>query len=268
METDSCNFNLNCTGCPCRADLLQTEIGRKHCMNENIILDVRHLQKGYKKYPVLKDVSFQIKQGHILGLIGKNGAGKTTLMKSILGLNTNYQGEIIFYGKKLTSSDDAMKAKIGSLVDVSFYDDMTAYQNLKVVMMLTKNFSVEDYDKRIHELLSFVGLESSGKKSVRSFSFGMKQRLALAQAIITKPVLLILDEPFVGLDPIGIGDVKDLLRKLCRGNRTSIIFSSHQLTEVEDLADDIMILNNGTISYYDTYENMKNSGKSFVEMMR
>ncbi|EOS73475.1 hypothetical protein C817_05095 [Dorea sp. 5-2] len=98
-------------------------------MKENIILDVRHLQKRYKKYPVLKDVSFQIKQGHILGLIGKNGAGKTTLMKSVLGLNTNYQGEIIFHGKKLTPSDETMKAKIGSLVDVSFYDDMTAYQN-------------------------------------------------------------------------------------------------------------------------------------------
>lgn len=237
-------------------------------MNENIILDVRHLQKGYKKCPVLKDVSFQIERGHILGLIGKNGAGKTTLMKSILGLNTNYQGEIIFHGQKLTPSDETMKAEIGSLVDVSFYDDMTAYQNLKVVMMLTKAVPVAEQDKRIHELLSFVGLESSSKKSVRSFSFGMKQRLALAQAIITKPVLLILDEPFVGLDPIGIEDVKDLLRKLCRENETSIIFSSHQLTEVCDLADDIVILNDGVIVYSDTYENMKNSGKSFVEMMR
>lgn len=145
---------------------------------------------------------------------------------------------------------------------------MTAYQNLKVVMMLTKAVPVAEQDKRIHELLSFVGLESSSKKSVRSFSFGMKQRLALAQAIITKPVLLILDEPFVGLDPIGIEDVKDLLRKLCRENETSIIFSSHQLTEVCDLADDIVILNDGVIVYSDTYENMKNSSKSFVEMMR
>lgn len=237
-------------------------------MNENNILDVRNLQKGYKKTPVLKDVSFRIKQGHILGLIGKNGAGKTTLMKSILGLNTNYQGEIVFHGKKLIPSDETMKTEVGSLVDVNFYDDMTAYQNLKVIMMLTKAVPVVEQDKRIHELLSFVGLETSGKKSVRSFSFGMKQRLALAQAIITKPVLLILDEPFVGLDPIGIEDVKDLLRKLCRENKTSIIFSSHQLTEVCDLADDIVILNDGVISYSDTYENMKSSGLSFVELMK
>lgn len=237
-------------------------------MNENIILDVRHLQKGYKKSSVLKDVSFQIKQGHILGLIGKNGAGKTTLMKSILGLNTNYQGEIIFHGKKLMPADETMKAEIGSLVDVSFYDDMTAYQNLKVIMMLTKAVPTDEQDKRIHELLSFVGLETSSKISVRSFSFGMKQRLALAQAIVTKPVLLILDEPFVGLDPIGIEDVKELLRKLCQESKTSIIFSSHQLTEVCDLADDIVILNDGVISYSDTYENMKSSGLSFVELMR
>ena len=237
-------------------------------MNENVILDVRHLQKGYRKAPVLKDVSFQVKQGHILGLIGKNGAGKTTLMKSILGLNTKYQGEIIFHGKKLMPSDETMKAEIGSLVDVSFYDDMTAYQNLKVIMMLTKAVPTAEQDERIRELLSFVGLESSGKKSVRSFSFGMKQRLALAQAMITKPVLLILDEPFVGLDPIGMEDVKELLRKLCRENKTSIIFSSHQLTEVCDLADDIVILNNGVISYANTYENMKSSGLSFVELMR
>ena len=237
-------------------------------MNENVILDVRHLQKGYRKAPVLKDVSFQVKQGHILGLIGKNGAGKTTLMKSILGLNTKYRGEIIFHGKKLMLSDETMKAEIGSLVDVNFYDDMTAYQNLKVIMMLTKAVPAAEQDERIRELLSFVGLESSGKKSVRSFSFGMKQRLALAQAMITKPVLLILDEPFVGLDPIGMEDVKELLRKLCRENKTSIIFSSHQLTEVCDLADDIVILNNGVISYADTYENMKSSGLSFVELMR
>jgi ABC-2 type transport system ATP-binding protein len=111
-------------------------------------------------------------------------------MKSILGLNTNYQGEINFHGEKLTPSDENMKTEIGSLVDVSFYDDMTAYQNLKVVMMLTKAIPAGEQDKRIHELLSFVGLEPSSKKSVRSFSFGMKQRLALAQAIITKPVLL------------------------------------------------------------------------------
>ena len=210
-------------------------------MNENIILDVRHLQKGYRKAPVLKDVSFQVKQGHILGLIGKNGAGKTTLMKSILGLNTKYQGEIIFHGKKLMPSDETMKAEIGSLVDVSFYDDMTAYQNLKVIMMLTKAVPTAEQDERIRELLSFVGLESSGKKSVRSFSFGMKQRLALAQAMITKPVLLILDEPFVGLDEDTRGQVLRYVREKTEGKL--VILSTH-------MEEDAAVLGAETVRLY------------------
>lgn len=232
------------------------------------ILDVRHLQKGYKNHPVLSDVTFQIKQGHILGLIGKNGAGKTTLMKSILGLNTGYQGEIFFRGEKLDTSSEVQKAQIGSLVDVSFYEDMSAYQNLKLAMMLTVAIPTSKQEERIRELISFVGLENASKKSVRSFSFGMKQRLALALALSTEPVLLILDEPFVGLDPIGIEDVKELLRRLCKDNKTSIIFSSHQLNEVCDLADDIIVLNDGTIKYSDTYENTKNQGTSLLELMR
>lgn len=237
-------------------------------MKEDIILDVRHLNKGYKKSLVLKDVTFQLKQGRILGLLGKNGAGKTTLIKSLLGLNTNYQGDISFHGEALNSSDEKMKSEIGSLADVNFYDDMTAYQNMKLTMMLTQAIPKTEQNKRIHELLTFVGLEKDSKKNVRSFSFGMKQRLALAQALITKPTLLILDEPFVGLDPIGIEDVKDTLHRLCAENKTSIIFSSHQLTEVCDLADDIVVLNDGVIKYSDTYENIKKEGLSLVELMR
>lgn len=237
-------------------------------MSGTIILDVRHLQKGYKNFPVLKDVTFQVQQGHILGLIGKNGAGKTTLMKSVLGLNTGYQGEIFFRGEKLDVSSEKQKSQIGSLVDVTFYGDMSAYQNLKLAMMLTESVPSEKREMRMQELLTFVGLESASKKCVRSFSFGMKQRLALALALITKPALLILDEPFVGLDPIGIEDVKELLRKLCRENKTSIIFSSHQLNEVCNLADDIIVLNDGMIKYSDTYENTKNQGTSLVELMR
>lgn len=237
-------------------------------MDEKILLDVRHLKKSYHQAPVLKDVSFHLKQGHILGLIGKNGAGKTTLMKSILGLNTGFNGEVYFQGEAFSPDDEISKSKIGSLVDVTFYEDMTAYENLEVAMMLTKAVPVTQRKKRIHELLQFVGLENACNKSVRTFSFGMKQRLALAQAIITEPVLLVLDEPFVGLDPIGIEDVKVLLRRLCKENHASIIFSSHQLTEVCDLADDIMVLKDGAIQYYDTYEHTKQNNMSLVDLMR
>ena len=237
-------------------------------MDEKVLLDVRHLKKSYHQIQVLKDVSFHLKQGHILGLIGKNGAGKTTLMKSILGLNTGFHGEVYFQGEAFSPDDETSKSKIGSLVDVTFYEDMTAYENLEAAMLMTKVILVTQRKKRIHELLQFVGLETACNKSVRTFSFGMKQRLALAQAIITEPVLLVLDEPFVGLDPIGIEGVKALLRRLCRDNYTSIIFSSHQLTEVCDLADDIMVLKDGAIQYYDTYEHTKQNNTSLVDLMR
>mgnify|MGYP000050111949 CR=1 FL=1 len=237
-------------------------------MNQEVLLDIRHLQKSYKNCPVLKDVTFQCKKGRILGLIGKNGAGKTTLMKCILGLNTNYQGTIRFHGKEWNPYDGMSKSRIGSLVDVVFYEDMTAWQNMKAAMMLTSSISLLQGNTRIEELLVFVGLEQSKNKCVKNFSFGMKQRLALAQALITKPDILILDEPFVGLDPIGIEEVKNLLRSLCNENKTAIIFSSHQLTEVLDLADDIAVLNGGAITYSDTRDNMEKSGESLMELMR
>ena len=262
-----CNSNISGVNSSSSHTTFQAQIGGLN-MSETTVLDVRHLQKGYKNFPVLNDVTFQIRQGHILGLIGKNGAGKTTLMKSVLGLNTGYRGEIYFQGEKLNISNETQKAQIGSLVDVTFYEDMSAYQNLKLAMILTASIPTNKQDERRQQLLTFVGLENVRKKSVGSFSFGMKQRLALALSLITEPALLILDEPFVGLDPIGIEDVKALLRKLCKESKTSIIFSSHQLNEVCDLADDIIVLNDGTIKYSDTYENTKNKGTSLVELMR
>lgn len=231
-----------------------------------ILLNVQHLQKSYGHTPVLNDVSFRLERGHILGLIGKNGAGKTTLMKSILGLNTRVRGEITFQGQLLTAEDTALKRRIGALVDVVFYDDLTAWQNLQIAGRLSA-LPPHLRRARITELLDFVGLATATKKRVRTFSFGMKQRLALAQALLTEPQLLILDEPFVGLDPIGIEDVKTLLLRLCHEQGVSILLSSHQLSEVEDLADDIIVLADGTIRYADTYANTKKQYNSLIELL-
>ena len=238
-----------------------------YLMKEKEILRIEHLQKGYRNHPVLTDVSFSLKQGHILGLVGKNGAGKTTLMKSILGLNTGYAGQITFSGKPLLPGDNTLRERTGSLADVVFYEDMTARRNLKLLASLS-GIPHNIRTKRIDELLDFVGLTSSADKNVRTFSFGMKQRLALAQSLLTNPVLLILDEPFVGLDPVGIEDTKHLLLTLCREQNTSIIFSSHQLNEVCDLADDIIILSDGYIKVSDTYQNLENAGVSFIDLLR
>ena len=238
-----------------------------YLMKEKEILRIEHLQKGYRNHPVLTDVSFSLKQGHILGLVGKNGAGKTTLMKSILGLNTGYAGQITFSGKPLLPGDNTLRERTGSLADVVFYEDMTARRNLKLLASLS-GIPHNIRTKRIDELLDFVGPTSSADKNVRTFSFGMKQRLALAQSLLTNPVLLILDEPFVGLDPVGIEDTKHLLLTLCREQNTSIIFSSHQLNEVCDLADDIIILSDGYIKVSDTYQNLENAGVSFIDLLR
>lgn len=232
------------------------------------ILEVRHLRKSYKDIEVLKDVSFTLKSGKIIGLLGRNGAGKTTLMKSILGLNHYQQGEILFNGKRMNHDDALLKRRIGSLVDVTFYEDLTAYNNMKIAMMLASDVKCQDTKTRIEELLEFVDLVKVKNKKVKTFSFGMKQRLALAQSMITNPDLLILDEPFVGLDPIGIEEMITLLQQLCRDKGTCIIFSSHQLEDVKELADEIIVLSGGKIKISDTYESIVNSGKCLLQLMR
>jgi ABC-2 type transport system ATP-binding protein len=233
--------------------------------NEDIILEVKHLRKGYKKTEVLKDISFEMKKGSIMGLLGRNGAGKTTLLKCILGINVGYEGEIVFKNKEMNHEDEEVKKKIGSLVDVTFFGDLSAYDNLKLSMMITKDYPMKN---KIEELLNLVDLSKDKNKKVKNFSFGMKQRLALAQAFIAEPELLILDEPFVGLDPAGICDMKDFLKTIIKEKKTSIIFSSHQLDEVEDLAEDIIVLKDGYINYDDSYENIKNNNISLIDLIR
>lgn len=236
--------------------------------NEEVILEVKHLRKGYKKAEVLKDINFNMKKGSIMGLLGRNGAGKTTLLKCILGLNALYEGEIVFMNHQINHEDEAVKKKIGSLVDVTFFGDLTAYDNLKLSMMITKDYSMKNIKNKIEELLALVDLSKDKNKKVKNFSFGMKQRLALAQAFIAEPELLILDEPFVGLDPAGICDMKDFLKNIIKEKKTSIIFSSHQLDEVEDLAEDIIVLKDGYINYDDSYENIKNNNISLLDLIR
>lgn len=236
--------------------------------NEDIILEVKHLKKGYKGTEVLKDISFEMKKGSIMGLLGRNGAGKTTLLKCILGLNALYEGEIVFMNHQINHEDEEVKKKIGSLVDVTFFGDLTAYDNLKLSMMITKDYSMKNIKNKIEELLNLVDLSKDKNKKVKNFSFGMKQRLALAQAFIAEPELLILDEPFVGLDPAGICDMKDFLKNIIKEKKTSIIFSSHQLDEVEDLAEDIIVLKDGYINYDDSYENIKNNNISLLDLIR
>jgi ABC-2 type transport system ATP-binding protein len=232
------------------------------------ILEITNLQKSYGKVPILKGINLQLLPGKITGLLGRNGAGKTTMMKCVLGLTATFQGTLIFQGKPLNSTDTRTKTRIGSLVDVAFYEDLNAYDNLMLSIRLIDAIPKCERKKRIQESLEFVELTNAARKKVKNFSFGMKQRLALALSLMTEPELLILDEPFVGLDPIGVDEVKELLRKLCLERGTAILFSSHQMQEVCDLTDNILVLSNGIISYSGENNRFENQQAHLIERMK
>ena len=231
------------------------------------ILEVKNLQKAYGKYVAFKNIRIEIEGGIIVGLLGKNGAGKTTLIKTLIGLFKEFEGQILYEGKLLDHSDPLIMNTIGSLVDVTFHEDMTAYDNLKLLMMITPGKDPANYKKDIKGLLEFVGLTDHARDKVKSFSFGMKQRLALAQAMISDAKLLILDEPFVGLDPLGIETVKEKLISLCREKKVSVIFSSHQLAEVAELSDDIIVISDGEIGYSGSYQRLVDENKNIISTL-
>lgn len=212
----------------------------------NTILRACHLNKSFGKQEILTDLNFEIHRGDIVGLIGKNGCGKTTLMKMILGLTPLTKGKIQFKGDSEYTTKRNSLNKIGFLLDYKLFEDFSANDNLKLFSMYSSSFDKSELDKRINKLLKFVGLDSS-KKLVKSYSFGMKQRLGLALALLDDPEFLILDEPFVGLDPTGVRVLLDYIVKLRREKRVTILISSHQLHEIEEICDYFLFINEKSI---------------------
>ena len=202
-------------------------------------IQVQKLRKSYKDREVLKNISFEIKEGSICGLLGINGAGKSTIMKIIFGLENADSGAVIFNGGK-----NAGIYEIGALIETpAIYMNLSAFDNLK-----TRALLYDISDERINEVLNLIGLSNTEKKKAGSFSLGMKQRLGLGMAIITSPDLLILDEPTNGLDPDGIKELLNLMISLKKSGMT-ILLSSHQLYEVSKVADKVVILHDGQIFY-------------------
>lgn len=233
-------------------------------MAKQTILNISNLSKNYGSFAALKNITCSIEKGTIVGLLGKNGAGKTTLMKTILGLLCQYDGEIWFEGKLINHGNPEVMRNISSLVDVRFYEDMTAYENLNYLLMADPALKRDTRKKKIMDLLNMVGLEKNSHNKVKSFSFGMKQRLALTQVFLRDTALIILDEPFVGLDPVGIESMKNMLKKMQKEKNVTIIFSSHQLDEVGDLADEIIAIANGVIRYCGTLDAVQNANKKYI----
>lgn len=206
-----------------------------------LILETRDLTKTFKGFNAVSNVNLKIQEESVYGLLGPNGAGKSTTLKMITGLLKKTSGEILFNGHQWTRND---LNDIGALIEhPALYENLTARENLKVY---TTYLGLQE--KRIDEVLNIVNLINTGKKKVGQFSMGMKQRLGIAIALINSPKLLILDEPTNGLDPIGVKELRDLIKSFPREEIT-VIVSSHILSEIELICDHIGIINNGVLGY-------------------
>lgn len=203
------------------------------------VIETRSLTKKYGDKRAVDKISLHVKKGDIYGLIGKNGAGKTTLMKLLLGLTYANDGEIKLFE---SSALDNERKRIGSLIESpAFYKNETAFENLKRFAILSPTS-----DEKIRNILRLVRLDNTGKKKVGAFSFGMKQRLGIALALIGKPELLILDEPINGLDPSGIKEIRDIILDL-NSQGVTFLISSHLLDELGKIATNYGIMANGKL---------------------
>ena len=208
------------------------------------ILECRSLCKNFGKKQILKDVSFEIKEGDILGFIGPNGAGKTTTIKLILGLQSITSGKVYINGYNVEKEFTKAIEKVGAIVEnPDMYMYMSGYDNLKLVSNMYKGIGT----KRIDEVVKLVKLESRINDKVSKYSLGMRQRLGIAQAILHKPNLLILDEPTNGLDPEGIKEMRELLVSLAKNEKMAILISSHNLAELDNFCNKVCIIKNGEI---------------------
>ena len=221
---------------------------------QNIILKCDNLHKSFRKKEILKGVSLNVSSGDILGFIGPNGAGKTTTIKLILGLQKIGSGSVTINGFDIKKNFEKAISKVGAIIEnPDLYMYLSGYDNLKLIANLYSNV----YKSRIDEVVKLVGLENRINDKVGKYSLGMRQRLGVAQAILHKPNLLILDEPTNGLDPEGIRDLRNLLVKLAKEENMGILISSHNLAELESFCNKVCIIKNGVIVETSDIEEVK-----------
>lgn len=210
----------------------------------DFVIQTNHLTKIYGKQKAVNAVDIHVKKGHIYGLLGRNGAGKTTIMKMILGLTSITSGEVQVFGKNIRGQEKRIYSRIGAIIETpGFYPNLTGTENLEIFAKL-RGTSRPD---AVKNALDVVGLLYKDKKLFSKYSLGMKQRLGIANAIMHDPELLILDEPTNGLDPIGIAEMRDFIKSLSVEYGKTILISSHILSEISLLADDIGIIDNGVL---------------------
>ncbi len=210
-----------------------------------LVIETNNLEKKYKDFKAIKNLNMHLEKGAIYGLIGKNGAGKTTLIRLICGLQEPTSGTYTIYGVKNTDKKIIdVRKRVGAIIESpSIYQNMTARDNIIEQLKLIGSPSLDE----VSDLLKLVGLEHTGKKKVKNFSLGMKQRLGIAIALATNPDLLILDEPINGLDPEGIVEIRELILNLNHKKRITILISSHYLDELSKIATYYGFVDNGQI---------------------
>lgn len=211
---------------------------------KEIVIEIARLTKRFKEVLAVNELEFEVQRGDVFGFLGPNGAGKSTTIRMILSLISPTGGTIKIFGKSLIENRKEILTNVGAIVEKpDFYQYLPALKNLEI---LAKISGKEISQKRIFELLELVGLKERAKSKVKTFSHGMKQRLGIAQALLHNPELIVLDEPTTGLDPQGVKEIRDLIIHLSKEENKTIFLSSHVLSEIELVANRMIIINRGS----------------------
>lgn len=219
-------------------------IGEKEIMMSEAVLEVKNLVKYFGKRKIIDNVSFEVFPGEIFGFLGPNGAGKTTTIKMIMGFLAVDEGEILINGINIRSDYESAMSSIGGIVEnPEMYKDLSGQLNLEMYARLHDGVTPE----RIKEVVELVGMQNRIKDKVKKYSLGMKQRIGVAQSILHKPKVLILDEPTNGLDPSGIKELRDIFKKLAHEEGVAVFVSSHLLSEMQLMCDRVGIIHNGKL---------------------
>jgi bacitracin transport system ATP-binding protein len=228
---------------------------------DNFVIETNGLTKRYRKQTAVNNLNMHVKSGEIYGLLGRNGAGKTTVMKMLLGLTSVTSGNAFLFGKPIKGNESELYPRIGSIIESpGFYPNMTGYENLELFAKLRGKVS----KNAVEDALEVVNLPCGDKKTFAKYSLGMKQRLGIANAIISDPEMLILDEPTNGLDPIGIAEIRGYIKDLCYKKGKTVLVSSHQLSEIELIADTIGIIHEGVLLEECNLKDISNTNRKHI----
>lgn len=218
--------------------------GNKENTKDSVVLRMNGVSKIIKGRAIVDKLSFEIRKGEIVGLLGPNGAGKTTTIRMMTGLIRMSEGDVVVQGHSIKKDFKNAIEHIGAIIEnPEFYPYMTGLDNLKQYLRMTDNIE----ESRIEEVVQLVGLQEAMNKKVKAYSLGMRQRLGIAQALLNRPKLLILDEPTNGLDPAGIREMRDYMRSIAEVEGISILISSHMLTEIEQICHRAVVIQNGKL---------------------